>query len=398
MKSPRILLIGIGGVYNYGCEAIVRGTEIILRKQWPDAEIVYASRHPKYDQTHLEGTHIKIVCRSRYTCTNIAAKLLSYTNIKWRPRSDSLSLLKNMDAVFSIGGDLYTLYSDGDYSVGLPKFGDAAQKRKVPYILWGASVGPFTQNPQAEQFYQKHLANVRLIAAREKDTIRYLMGIGVMSNVISCADPAFAVSPEITKVSGAKNDKLTIGINLSPFSLRFSGLDNEQGICEQARMVEQIIRTFDAKVILVPHVVCDFIESDDDLRHLQKIKKEISREYQSQVCIVDTNPGFIGIKRKLVQCDLVIAARMHCAINAMAGHVPSLLLSYSQKARGMCEYIYGHRNWVLSLSDFSSEQGLRTIQQMLDSKRDIHTYLVGRIPEIQHDAYNPLKSLTKILL
>jgi hypothetical protein len=32
MKSPRILLIGIGGVYNYGCEAIVRGTEAIVRR------------------------------------------------------------------------------------------------------------------------------------------------------------------------------------------------------------------------------------------------------------------------------------------------------------------------------------------------------------------------------
>ena len=105
----------------------------------------------------------------------------------------------------------------------------------------------------------------------------------------------------------------------------------------------------------------------------------------------------MGTKKKLIECDLVISARMHCAINAMAAHVPTLLLSYSQKAQGMCEYIYGHRDWVLPLNDFCSDQCLVTIRQMRDSQFDIQTYLAGRIPEVQCDACKPLESLKEIV-
>ena len=43
MKMKNVLLIGIGGVYNYGCEAIVRGTIEILRNVDPAIKISYAS-------------------------------------------------------------------------------------------------------------------------------------------------------------------------------------------------------------------------------------------------------------------------------------------------------------------------------------------------------------------
>lgn len=38
-----VLLIGIGGVYNYGCEAIIRGTVSILKSINPEITVSYAS-------------------------------------------------------------------------------------------------------------------------------------------------------------------------------------------------------------------------------------------------------------------------------------------------------------------------------------------------------------------
>ena len=40
----RIALYGIGGLYNYGCEAIVRGTVSIIRQIASDVQIVYYSK------------------------------------------------------------------------------------------------------------------------------------------------------------------------------------------------------------------------------------------------------------------------------------------------------------------------------------------------------------------
>ncbi len=61
----QVLLIGIGGVYNYDCEAIVRGTEHMLHEQWPDARIVYASCRLEDDCARLKGCSVEIIRRKR---------------------------------------------------------------------------------------------------------------------------------------------------------------------------------------------------------------------------------------------------------------------------------------------------------------------------------------------
>lgn len=70
---------------------------------------------------------------------------------------------------------------------------------------------------------------------------------------------------------------------------------------------------------------------------------------------------FIGLKNNLTRCDFVIAARMHCAVNAITMHVPVLLLSYSEKAKGMAEYVYGTNKTVISLTDFENYHNVADI-------------------------------------
>lgn len=389
------LLLGIGGVYNYGCEAIVRGTEAIIHAEWPDAKIIYASNRPEDDRKRLQGSQIEVIRRksiSRYSIANITRKLFLYIGVKFYPRMDSLSLLKGVDAVLSIGGDIYTLYVDGNYDRSLPKLGDAAEKRNIPYILWCASVGPFTPNPAAERFFQKHLSNISMIVARESDSIAYLANLHITSNVIFCADPAFIVAPEIVKKTKS-GGKTTIAINLSPLSSSYLGSSSKETIERQARMIERIVNKYDAEIILVPHVVCDFLEDDDDLRYLHNILDTIDDRYRDSVRLVNTDPGFIGIKKVLIKCDLVIAARMHCAINAITAYVPTLLLSYSQKTQGMSQYVYGHRDWLLTINDFCSDNCLTVIDNMLFNKDEIHGYLANRISEIRNEN---LKVIEKI--
>ena len=399
MKSPKILLIGIGGVYNYGCEAIVRGTAAIIHQAYPDAEVIYASPRVIDDRRRLEGSKVIVVERKlprRFSVKNIFRKLLSIVGIKWEPMLDSLGILKGVDAVFSIGGDIYTLRPNGSYSMALPKFCDAAKKRGVPCALWGASVGPFTDNPKAEEFFAKHLAGLSLISARESATVDYLRSLGICNKVVSCADPAYVVAPEIKAGEIRQGSKFTIGINLSPLSVRHSGYAENEIIQAQAKTIEGLIKAFDARIVLIPHVFSDFNESDDDFRYLFKVKNAIAAELKDSVDLVEVDLGFVGIKKVLINCNLVIAARMHCAINALASHVPTILISYSRKSIGMCEYVYGNVDWVLPLECFLKEGEVETKALSLKSQADkINKYLSRRIPEIQHEAYSPLKKIFK---
>lgn len=399
MKSPRILLIGIGGVYNYGCEAIVRGTERMLHEQWPDAKIVYASRRPEDDRARLKGCNVEIVRRKRvgrYSPQNVLRKLLNIAGISWYPTTDPPAIADGCDAVLSIGGDIYTIRSNGAGNRGFLRFGDACEIRGVPYVLWGASVGPFTQNIETERVFTKHLKNISLITARESETVDYLRTLGVYDNVIPCADPAYVVTPEITVNHTHQRNGLTIGINLSPLSVIHAGYSLEDSISTQASTIQHLIKSLDVRIVLIPHVVCDFMEGDDDLRYLHRLKQAIASEYQEAVTLLNNDIGFIGTKRELVKCDLVIAARMHCAINALAAHVPTILVSYSRKAVGMCQYVYGNSNWVVPLDEFLPDSISQKVSRLIGQVEETRGYLAKRIPEIQQDASRSVQSLKEI--
>lgn len=400
ISDLQILLIGIGGVYNYGCEAIVRGTEQIIRKEYPTADIIYASRRPEDDRARLKGCHIELIRRKRvgrYSPRNVLRKVLSIAGISWYLTTDPPKISNGYDAVLSIGGDIYTIRSNGTGNRGFLRFGDACETRGVPYVLWGASIGPFSQNPETERIFTKHLKNISLITARETATVDYLQTLGVIDNVIPCADPAYVVASEIKTNDTNRRNGLTIGVNLSPLSVRHSRYSLEEAIYVQSEVIQKVIKTLNARIVLIPHVVCDFMEGDDDLRYLRRLKQAIKSEYQEAVTLLNNDIGFVGTKKELVKCDLVIAARMHCAINALAAHVPTILVSYSRKAVGMCEYVYGNGDWVIPLNEFGSNHTLEKIRSIIKQQQQIRAYLAKRIPEIQHDAYRPIQTLKEIL-
>ena len=59
----RFLLVGYGGFYNRGCEAIVRGTLRIVRDAFPDNKIMLRSHSCRDDPD--EGRDSRRTCRQR---------------------------------------------------------------------------------------------------------------------------------------------------------------------------------------------------------------------------------------------------------------------------------------------------------------------------------------------
>ncbi len=386
-NAPTIGLYGIGGVYNYGCEAIVRGTEIILRKTWPDVRIIYASLRPEDDKRRLKGSNVEIVPRKvypRWTLPWFGNILRTFTGIPCPLYIEDLSWIDECEIILSIGGDIYTLppnYKDrllSPYYHPLIHFGNIVKERDKKLVIWGASIGPFEGFPKAKKAFIDHLRKADLIASREPRTTSYLKSIGVSDNVIECADPAFMVSsPWDSDISQTTNHKIKIGLNLSPLSTLYSFGDKEKTevISKQAGIIVSLIKKIDADVFLIPHVVCDFNINDDDLRYLKAIKDAIPTNLLGRVHLVDNDPGFLGTKKILAECDIVIAARMHCAINAIAAGVPTIFIAYSQKAVGMAEYVYGNKEWVIPLRELTENRLLSLVKAQLLIKQSMRVYL-----------------------
>lgn len=367
----RILLIGINGVYNYGCEAIVRGTVNKMRQMFPTIEIDYASSNLKDDKRRLKGCSVKIIRRkNRWAWWNVKRKIFEKLNIKNDIIAEDINLVKNYDAIFSIGGDIYTLFPDGSYASNLVKYGDYCEAQGVPYILWGCSVGPFERDERIKQIFIKHLSKISLIVAREYSTIDYLQTLGIKDNVCFSFDPAFSVCQNLPVIGHSEIKK--VGLNLSPLSLLYLHMDRDNCLKSFADIIKYMVKELHLNVLLLPHVISSY-RNDDDLSFLKAIYDLVGDNKNVEIEMSD--PGFVGLKKRISECDVIFAARMHCAINAITCGVPTFFLSYSEKSRGMSKLVYGKEDYCINLKDFTKENiknyldkvpTLRSIYQMDD--------------------------------
>ena len=379
----KIGLYGIYGTYNFGCEAIVRGAVKFIRNNFDSCEIVYFSYSYEFDRKALSDLDIRIVpLENRRTfIVRVINKMFSIMNVEKHIFTIPFKkIMDQVDIIFSIGGDIYTI----------PAY--LREKKKYPYynhlvdfcndavlcgkriIVYGASVGPFGSYKKAVDYYVKNLRKYEKILCREKDTVDYLRNIG-LDNMTFFPDPAFTVRQEHAE----EVKKQYIGVNLSPLSLNeTNGSYGENEIKSMASLMDMLIEETNENLLFIPHVVAEN-PNDNDYLFLKEVYKKMS--YKGNVSFADHSGGFLGIKKQLRECKIVISARMHCAINAVCENVPTIFLSYSQKSIGMCKYVYGNDKWVIKLGDINKDLIGKT-KEMLDNHEKISQVLVARNKEI----------------
>lgn len=385
----RISLIGIYGVYNFGCEAIVRGCIKYFRNIYPDATFTYYSFRAEDDKKTLKDENISIISiiNKRNLFSKVINRMSSYFKINKRCFLDySKKIIDNSDIVISIGGDIYTIpkfkinNKKYDYYNQLIQFGDQVLKANKKLIIYGASIGPFGDFERVKKYYFNHLKKVTLIVCRENRSIEYLRNNGVESNVIFSPDPAFSL-----RLDSLNETKNIIGINLSGLSSYEANGDGNVFVSKLAMLIVEIIKMTDLDIMLVPHVLSPLDNKDNDFFYLSNLKKLIADDYKNRVTISNAN-NFFEAKNDLKKCKFVIAARMHCAINAVSECIPTIFISYSSKAIGMANYIYSSNEYTVSISDLD-EQLLPKVRLIADNVGLIEDKLISKMKEIDYD-YN----------
>lgn len=349
-------LYGIQGVYNFGCEAIVRGAYKFINEIYPESKILYFSFSPDYDSKVLADLKIEIVPinRERTIIKRIVNKIYKFFKIqKQVAMFDVNKILEKVDMIVSIGGDIYTIpqvlreQSKYPYYNSLVDFCEKAIKKGKEVVVYGASVGPWGSYQKAIDYNVNALSKYKIILCREEKTIEYLNSLG-LNNVVFFPDPAFQIRKQLKN-----NLKKYIGINLSPLSLKelYGNFDTTY-INKLAFLLDKLYEKTGIELMFIPHVLSQD-KMDNDMWFMEKIKSNM--KHLNHVTIADTSKGFIGIKDYLSQCYVIAAARMHCAINAIDENIPAIFLSYSQKSIGMCRYIYGNDNYLIDLKNIENE-------------------------------------------
>lgn len=378
-----ILLFPHAATQNHGCEAIIHSTAGILAKQGIDNDDLYLLHK------NLEHDDVSSV-EELYHILDFKIPSIKRWSIKWakyqiKSRASGCKYVTILDEFESfmkgndkpdvmmfIGGDNYCYGKP----YGLYAIDKWAKSKHIPLVLWGCSV-----EETKDQEMIDDLEQFDLIIARESMTYEYLCKI-TDKKVILYPDPAFTLQPEAvpTDIFEVKPD--TVGINISPMIMDYECANN-MAFQNYVNLVEYILSSTQLNIMLIPHVTVATTNDLIPLRKLYEMYKNTGR-----VDIV-SDMKCTNLKYLISRCRYFIGARTHATIAAYSSNVPTLVVGYSVKAKGIAKDLFGtYDDYVLPVQSLNSENQLTEAFRWLENHEDtIRGHLEKIMPEYIERAY-----------
>lgn len=370
--SSKIYLYAHGGSGNHGCEAIVRSTVKLLE----DEDITLISSAPEEDISYGVDKICNIVKdktdKINYFDLDFIKAYLSLKIKKDYVPMDKLwykkviSKIQKGDIAISIGGDNYC-YADVKKYVMLHEM---MKSRGAKTVLWGCSVEPDVISiPEIA----KDLARYDLITVRESITYEAMIKNGI-KNAIYYPDTAFSLECQETLLPPNFKIKQTVGLNISPLVLQKS--ENMQILMDNyRRVIEFILKNTEYMVALVPHV--SWSDNNDAVP-----LKVLFDEYKDtgKICMLsDMNAK--KIKYCISQCKFFIGARTHATIAAYSTCVPTIVLGYSVKSKGIAKDLFETTDYyVIDYKSITDEEMLlKSFLWLMDNEIQIKKVLSQKI-------------------
>lgn len=363
-----------GGSNNRGCEAIVRSGVALLKKQIPNAIIDLASWKPETDANiHLIDNIFDDSPKSIIKYSLDWFKLVIHFKLFHNENfalslihSKTIKLIPNYDIILSIGGDNYC-YGE---QPGIYEIDRVIKKAGKKLVLWGASIGD-------EDLSETKLADLKLfdlILARESLTYEILTKHG-LTNIKLCADGAFTMEKEELPLPDGWQIGNTLGFNFSPL-VWIKNKDSRKAAFD---LVQYILDTTSFTIAFTPHVI---EEGNDDYACLEDFYNEFKNT--GRVLLLPNNLNAIQYKGYIARMRFFIGARTHATIAAYSTLIPTMVLGYSIKSKGISKDIFGEEKLVLNLKDISdSSKLIEKFQEMVQEEEKIIETLANNIPRIK---------------
>ncbi len=373
----RCVMYPHGGSGNHGCEAIVRSTAKLLGNN-----LMLFSNHVEEDRKVGLQDLCKLDVAEKPIRSGSLSHLFAVFRSKVLRQTDAFDRLvfqhiiesaKNADYVLGIGGDNYC-YDTPEFIYLVNRMVDEA---KIKRILWGASVEP---NAIDERMLQD-LRGYHKIWARESLTYEALLSKG-LSQTFLLPDPAFVMDRKDLPLPDGFVEGNTVGINVSPMIIDY---EKNQGMALQnyVNLVKHIIKETDMQVALIPHVVWSHNDDRKPLSQLYEMFKDTGRV----VMIEDHNAE--ELKGYIARCRFLVVARTHASIAAYSTQVPTLVVGYSVKARGIAKDIFGtEKNYVIPVQSLAHEDELvKGFQWLVAHEMAIKAHYEKMMPDYIQKVY-----------
>ena len=270
------------------------------------------------------------------------------------------------DVALSVGGDNYCYGNTELYKY----LNSSYRKNHIKTVLWGCSIEPDIVKRAG---VAEDLKRYGLIAARESITYDATRAAGC--NAILMPDPAFCMKPEKCDIGNRISENEVIGINISPHIM---ASEHQQGAAyaNYKTLIRYILDNTDAYIALIPHVVW---ASNDDRIPLKQLYDDFNHDPRLILVNDHTAPQ---LKYIISKCSFFVGARTHATIAAYSTGVPTLVVSYSVKARGIARDLFGtEEGYVLPVQQLKESSELtRTFVNLYEKGESIQTHLKTTLP------------------
>jgi colanic acid/amylovoran biosynthesis protein len=164
--------------------------------------------------------------------------------------------------------------------------------------------------------------------------------------------------------------------------------DKEAHIDTWLEIIRWLRASLDANVILIPHVQEISPDNDDQVLGTALLRQ---LQYDPAVKLAGGALSANDFKALISRCDFLVAERMHAAIAGLSTAVPTLVVGYSVKARGILTDLLGEQmtqeRALVSIQEFLHPgQGLTKVQDAWSARDGIRQQLEASLPQIRRRA------------
>lgn len=388
-----VVLYGHGGSNNHGCEALVRTITEIIKNNIQDANVILYSNNPESDYKWGVNEVVNEIRKmpDASLLSRIIRKIKSILKIKNNEINNSIAKkfvkqLKDIDIAVSIGGDNYCYSKDFNYLFF--KINKLLHKKGIKTIFFGCSIEEkFIDEEMIEDLHRYDLITVRETLTKEN-----LEKNGVMDNVKLIPDSAFNLKTEKIEFHQIEG-KEVIGINISPMILEYEEKENIT-YKNYFNLVKYILEETNYSVALITHVTNN---TGGDYTVNEKLYNDFS-QYKDRIILVP-EMKVENIKYIISKCKVFIGARTHATIAAYSNCVPTLVVGYSVKARGIAKDLFGtYDNYVIPVQSLREENDLVSAFKWIEERKEnIKKELESIIPEYKEKINQVTESLKNIV-
>lgn len=398
MEENRLLMYMHAGSGNHGCEAIVNSVCHMVKEK-----VTLLSYYGEEDEKYSLKDLCHIVSERRFEEHQFAHVLYyGYRKLSGdqesfiRYRYGDIMKGKTAPLAISIGGDNYCY----DNMLSDLRLANSAFNRKgVRTVLLGCSIEPELLK---REDIVADLMRYHTIIARESITYEALKdmmkeqdgrieGRKRMPQILCYPDPAFTLQKRELPLPEGFAEGNTIGINVSPM---IQDNEKESGItmeCYEA-LIQYIIENTGFQIALIPHVV--WARNDD-----RKPIHTLFEKFKDTGRVVEIGDGTCEeLKGYISRCRLFVGARTHATIAAYSSCVPTLVVGYSVKARGIARDLFGQEeHYVLPVQSLRNRDDLVKEFQWLSSReKEIREKLEKKMPDYRNLALETGKEVDRL--